>query len=87
MQQETFKLEFVVDDKGDPSVGIFAALTEISIHLSSTQPDSYLVDEDGIGYWKQAIADIFDVPDNCVKTKSEFTLEQAEFAKFESSEQ
>lgn len=75
------KLDYVLDDKGDPSVGIFPQQANVSISIRTSDLPKF--DEDAKEFWYQAVIDFLDAP-GCVKTVSEFNLEQSEKAKFES---
>ena len=72
-------LKFVVNDPGDPSVGLFGGLSEVRIQIApiSVAPD----DEEVVEFWRQSCVDFFDVLQ--VYTASEFASEQEQLKQFE----
>lgn len=72
-------LKFIVNDPGDPSVGIFGGLSEVRIQINPicVAPD----DPEVVDFWRQACVDFFDVRQ--VYTASEFASEQEQYRKLE----
>lgn len=79
----TMKLDFIANDPGDPSVGLFPAQTNVTVLVYPS--DHAAVDDEVVDFWRQCVADFLDAT-GCVQTVSEFNLEQEQIAKFESEQ-
>jgi len=82
-KESIVSIDFIVDDPGEPSVGLFPAQTNVSILISPSEPAA--IDEEVTDFWRQSVADFLDAP-GCVQTVSEFNLEQERISKFESEQ-